>query len=365
MCPVLTPITFGEVASRSFQLCSVPAGRGRVDEPDGLADEGLVHRHARELRHVGRTRVVAGRVEAVRIGEVRVGEPELARAGVHQLDEAADRTAADEGGDRVGGVVRALDQRGADQVAQGHALAGSEVDRRLADRSGALGDRGDVVERGVLERDDRGHQLRDRRHRQVLALVVGGQDLAGAGVLDDVCVRVDGRRRCGGDDCEEERRGDRGEESEPLHGARTLLDADSLTDRQRDRIDVGVEHEQLLDGRVVLVGDDGERVAGPDHVELRSRLVRRRPAGRAGLRGRRGGVVAAVVAGGVVVSPFSRPERTSRIATVAAARKASGAAYRASRALPPHHQPETDQTSARSRAASAPAAPRQSSVLPR
>jgi hypothetical protein len=36
--------------------------------------------------------------------------------------------------------------------------------------------------------------------------------------------------------------------------------------------------------------------------------------------------VATAVVGGTVASPFSRPERTSRIATVAAARKATGAA---------------------------------------
>jgi len=60
---------------------------------------------------------VAGRIEPVGVHEVRVLEPELARPRVHQLHEVADRAAAHVGGDRIGGVVGALDQGRADQVA--------------------------------------------------------------------------------------------------------------------------------------------------------------------------------------------------------------------------------------------------------
>src|SRR5688572_5911803 len=68
--------------------------------------------------------------------------------------------------------------------------------------------------------------------------------------------------------------------------AGTLLDADSLTDRESHRVDVRVEHEQLLDRGVVLLGDHGERVARLDLVELGSGLARRRDR-RAGPRRRR------------------------------------------------------------------------------
>ena len=82
----------------------------------------------------------------------------------------------------------------------------------------------------MLERDERGHQLRDRGHRQLLALVARGQHLARAGVLDEVRLRVDRRRRGGRDDGKEQRRGESQEEGNPLHAAATLLDAYPLPD---------------------------------------------------------------------------------------------------------------------------------------
>jgi hypothetical protein len=67
--------------------------------------------------------------------------------------------------------------------------------------------------------------------------------------------------------------------------------------------------------------------------------------------------------------PVSRPARTSRTAIVTAAKKAAGAAYRASSARQPRrataYQPETAHTSRRSLAASSPAAVRQSAALAR
>ena len=195
-----------------------PARRCRIDEPNRLADEGLVHRDPSELGHVTSARVVVGGVEPVRIGKVRVGQAELPCTCVHEGDEAGDRAAADERGDRIGSVVRTLDQRRPNQIAHGHALAATKVDRRLADRGRARGDGRDVVERCMLERDDRRHQLRDRGHRQTLARVVRCQHLAGAGVLNEVRLRVDRWRRCGRDDGEGEHRRESQEEGDPLHG---------------------------------------------------------------------------------------------------------------------------------------------------
>ena len=169
VCPVLTPISSRERGEEVVPRVQAASGRGRVDEPHGLPDERLVHRDARELRHVPGARDVAGRVEAVRIDEVGVGEPELAGAGVHQVDEARHGAAPDVGGDDVRGVVGALDERGAEQVADRDPLTRPHVDRRLADSGRAAAHRRDLVERRALERDERRHQLRDRRDRKALA----------------------------------------------------------------------------------------------------------------------------------------------------------------------------------------------------
>ena len=48
-------------------------------------------------------------------------------------DEAVSLAVADVVGERPGGVVRALDQRRLDEVADGEPLAGAQVDARLTD----------------------------------------------------------------------------------------------------------------------------------------------------------------------------------------------------------------------------------------
>ena len=71
---------------------------------------GLAHRDAREARDVGGARVLARRVEPVGPDEVRVAEPQRARLVVHLAHERVDVAASGVRGERVGGVVRALDQ---------------------------------------------------------------------------------------------------------------------------------------------------------------------------------------------------------------------------------------------------------------
>ena len=72
-----------------------------------------------------------------------------------------------------------------------HALF--EPRRRLADARGLLGDGEDVVEVGVLERDDGGHRLGERRHRGMRVGRARPQDVA-LGVAENPVLGVDGGR---------------------------------------------------------------------------------------------------------------------------------------------------------------------------
>ena len=194
--PVLTPKSAGTATSRSSQVCSVrPPAIVSVSSPTVSRTNRVRISDPRELRDVGCARVLAGRVEPVGADEMRVAQPELRGLGVHQRREGR-VVRRDRERERVGGVVRRLDQRTLDQVADGELLAGVEVDRRLADRGGARVDGDDVGELEVLERDEHGHQLRDRRDRQPVVRVRRREHLARARVLDDVRACVD-RRRAG------------------------------------------------------------------------------------------------------------------------------------------------------------------------
>jgi hypothetical protein len=157
---------------------------------------------------------VACDVEPVGPDEVRVVEPELRRLPVHQLRERGD-AAADVERERRRRVVRALDQRRLDEVLHGDALAGAEVDRRLADGRRALVDDDDVVGLRPFERDEDRHQLRDRRDRDAVVRPVREQHLAGRAVLDQPGARVDvgDGGGCGGG--QGERREEEGDEAEP------------------------------------------------------------------------------------------------------------------------------------------------------
>ena len=82
-----------------------------------LAHDGAVHRDLREHRDVACARHVARRVEPVRPHEVRVAQAELFARVRSSTDEARDVAARRRRRERVGGVVRALDQRALEQVA--------------------------------------------------------------------------------------------------------------------------------------------------------------------------------------------------------------------------------------------------------
>ena len=77
-----------------------------------------------------------GRVEPVGAHEVRVVEAERPRLRVHQLRERVE-VGRDRERERVGGVVRRLDQRRLDELAHGDLLAAAEGDALLPDRGRA------------------------------------------------------------------------------------------------------------------------------------------------------------------------------------------------------------------------------------
>ena len=126
---------------------------------------------------------------------MRVVKTERARFRVHQPRER--REVGRHGQrERGGRVVRGLDQRALDKLVHGEVLVRAEVDRRLADDRSARVGVDDVGQLVMLQRDEHGHQLRDRGDRQVLACVVGREHVARARVLHDVrpCVHVRRRR---------------------------------------------------------------------------------------------------------------------------------------------------------------------------
>ena len=96
---------------------------------------------------------MAGLVEPVRILEVRVRETKLCGFRVHQLDETIDRSPPDVKRERFGRVVRARDERRAQELGDRELLARTEVDRRLADARRLRAHAYDVVQLGVLEDD--------------------------------------------------------------------------------------------------------------------------------------------------------------------------------------------------------------------
>ena len=93
-------------------------------------------------------------VEAVRVLEVRVGEAELVGFRVHQPDETIGRALPDVKRERLGRVVRARDERRAQELGDGELLTRAEVDRRLADARSLRAHADDVGQLRVLEDDD-------------------------------------------------------------------------------------------------------------------------------------------------------------------------------------------------------------------
>ena len=185
--PVLTPLTSGTARTSRLRLTIVrsmrAAAQRRPRQVGHRAEERVAAQDERELDQVLGARVVAQRVEADGVGVVRVGQPELARAAVHERDEAAVGP-ADARGQRGRRVVGAGQQQPAQQVGHRHALAPAQADDRL-DGQCVVGHRGeDLGELRALERDQRGHELGRRGDRPLAARLALEDDVA-RGRLDE------------------------------------------------------------------------------------------------------------------------------------------------------------------------------------
>ena len=169
-----------------------PSERVAAGHPGVAPDRGHPERVANEHGDIARGRDVARLVEPVRIAVVRPPEAELGGLPVHERHEASLAPARR---DRQGGrrVVGARHEGPDEEIADGDALAGTEIERRLSDpcRDGRHGDH--VVEREVLERDEGCHQLRDARHRPRLVGAPCCERVAVDRALHEVRLRLHGR----------------------------------------------------------------------------------------------------------------------------------------------------------------------------
>jgi hypothetical protein len=139
-------------------------------------------------------RVVARRVQPFRICEVGVLEAEQARLAVHTGNEGRDVPVRRRCRKRDGRIVRALDERGGEQVADCETLPGPQEDARASDSHGRWMDSDHATGTAGVESDERGHELGDARHPEPLASVPRIDDLSRSR-RDKHRVGVDGRRR--------------------------------------------------------------------------------------------------------------------------------------------------------------------------
>ena len=106
-----------------------------------------------------------GLIEAVRVGIVCVLEAHGLSSVVHPGHEAVDGPAANRFGNGQRGVVARVQQQAIQGVLQRQRVTGIEADdRRLGQRS--LGCPDGIGESGMIQRDERGHHLRQAGRRQ-------------------------------------------------------------------------------------------------------------------------------------------------------------------------------------------------------
>ena len=153
------------------QLGTAPVRRVLLRLHD-LGDERVLHRVAAEHDHVVGGRVVARGIEAVRIGEVGVLQAQVARLGVHAVDERRDVA-----GDVAGNGDRGVGARGQEEAIQQvahrkrHARLQSHH-RAIAGEEAIDVDGHHIVRIGRLGRHNRRHDLRDAGRRQTVVGVL-------------------------------------------------------------------------------------------------------------------------------------------------------------------------------------------------
>ncbi len=158
-----------------------------------LPKEASLHRFTRQPQRVQRGRIVTVGVQTVGAGVVRVVETELRGPFVHEADEGLDLAVAHVGSKCVRGVVGALHERRGEKVAHAEAFPGAQVKGRFADRRRLLFDPNALGRPRLLQRHQRGHDLRDAGHGEPLVGVELVQHGSG-GVANDHRLRLDRRR---------------------------------------------------------------------------------------------------------------------------------------------------------------------------
>ena len=111
------------------------------------------------------------------------------RARVHSRRERL-RAAGHMLGDGDGGVVAAAQKQAVEHLLHGQCLAHAQIDGRARHAAGVFGGRHFLIQRAVLQRQQRGHDLRGRGHGEALVLVLAKKHAA--------ALRVDQHRTFGG-----------------------------------------------------------------------------------------------------------------------------------------------------------------------
>ena len=165
-------------------MCSAPpAAIVAVDLPDGLADRTgccIATRASCVTSRALETWPGASRPSGS--DEVRVASARARRAFAFiSATNAATSPRADvRARARLAASFALWISAASTQLAHGDPLAGAQVDRRLADRGRRAGRPSTTSSSvGVLERDEHGHQLRDRRDRQARVARAAREHLAG------------------------------------------------------------------------------------------------------------------------------------------------------------------------------------------
>ena len=160
----------------------------------------------REQRHVARGREMLRRGQAGAILEMGTGHAEALRFRIHQLRKGRFRS-GDALGERNGCIIARLDNHAQDQFFHRHDLADFDEGARPFRAPGVFADRHGLIQlqlsRGeLLEHDVGRHQLRQARRVHPRDCILGGQDLVGMKIDEDVRARIDLRdlrddRGCG------------------------------------------------------------------------------------------------------------------------------------------------------------------------
>ena len=140
------------------------------------AEVPVLHRLPEDAREGEGAGFVAVGVEAVGVDKMRV-RAQFRRARVHPRRERL-RAAGHMLGDGDGGVVAAAQKQAVEHLLHGQCLAHAQIDGRARHAAGVFRGRHFLVQRAVLQRQQRGHDLRGRGHGEALVLVLAKKHAA-------------------------------------------------------------------------------------------------------------------------------------------------------------------------------------------